>query len=159
MKILVVNLWDTKGTEFRESPMSCVGCFSLEVEGNPSEDHRPPKLDRPIVCFSTLILSVSPKPDLYWLINLISIDICVILLPAHSTTWRKKNSRMFHSFRSRMLFYCSLTVNTDYKKGTGPEPKQICNILITPVKNGEPIQLTSLKRCHNTGNEWKTRAS
>jgi hypothetical protein len=43
-------------------------------------------LDQPVVWFSTLILSVSPNPDLHGLINLISIDhFCVILLSAHST--------------------------------------------------------------------------
>uniref|UniRef100_A0A8C5Q6F5 Transposase n=1 Tax=Leptobrachium leishanense TaxID=445787 RepID=A0A8C5Q6F5_9ANUR len=44
------------------------------------------KLDQPVVLFSTLILSVTPNPDLHGLINLISIDnVCVILLSAHST--------------------------------------------------------------------------
>ncbi|CDQ74079.1 unnamed protein product [Oncorhynchus mykiss] len=44
------------------------------------------KLDQPVVWFSTLILSVTPNPDLHGLINLISIDhFCVILLSAHST--------------------------------------------------------------------------
>ncbi|CDQ57637.1 unnamed protein product [Oncorhynchus mykiss] len=44
------------------------------------------KLDQPVVGFSTLILSVTPNPDLRGLINLISIDnFCVILLSAHST--------------------------------------------------------------------------
>lgn len=43
------------------------------------------KLDQPIVWFSTLILSVTPNPDLHGLINWISIDyFCVILLSAHS---------------------------------------------------------------------------
>ena len=44
------------------------------------------KLDQPVVWFPTLILSVTPNPDLHGLINLISIDhFCVILLSAHST--------------------------------------------------------------------------
>jgi hypothetical protein len=43
------------------------------------------KLDLPVVWFSTLIMSVTPNPDLHGLINLISIDFCVILLSAHST--------------------------------------------------------------------------
>ncbi|CDQ97524.1 unnamed protein product, partial [Oncorhynchus mykiss] len=44
------------------------------------------KLDQPVVWFSTLILSVTPNPDLHGLIHLISIDnFCVILLSAHST--------------------------------------------------------------------------
>jgi hypothetical protein len=43
------------------------------------------KLDKPVVWFPTLILSVTPNPDLNGLINLISIDNCVILLSAHST--------------------------------------------------------------------------
>ena len=48
------------------------------------------KLDQPVVWFSTLILSVTPNPDLHGLINLISIDnFCVILLSAHSTVKKK----------------------------------------------------------------------
>jgi hypothetical protein len=43
-------------------------------------------LDQPVMWFSTLILSVTPNPDLHGLLNLISIDnLCVILLSAHST--------------------------------------------------------------------------
>lgn len=44
------------------------------------------KLDQPVVCFSTLILSVTLNPDLHGLFNLISIDnLCVVLLSAHSS--------------------------------------------------------------------------
>ncbi|CDR01120.1 unnamed protein product [Oncorhynchus mykiss] len=60
--------------------------FTLSTCDSPCFKDITSKLDQPVVWFSTLILSVTPNPDLHGLINLISIDhFCVILLSAHST--------------------------------------------------------------------------